>query len=372
MMTKTKVIYFIYWSNKLIEVAIVFCCDSCLSQLSLPAGVGHFNQKNNWTVDKNMINKIKIAMLAIVLLQSGCKTIENKKQAEPESSTQKSFQTFQVSHGMEVSIAAPTGFNITQEHYGFVQPESFSRIKISEKEIPFSTYIANLSKENLLKSQLQLIKQEQVTVHDALCTLFTLRQNIAGTYFEKLWMLSGDNLSTLQIEASYPEGANHQLKQAIKDSLLNFSVATQQKHRIFTGLPFMLTATPEFKIKQRYTNSVVLTPLEESSNKESIVISHGATQSETDDIQQLSEHFLNNSKSYKKISIIQNKMIKLDNIPALATTAEVELNGQPSFIYQVLSYQKKRFLLIQGQVNNSEKNTFNTRFNNLLTYFKFK
>lgn len=314
-----------------------------------------------------MIKRLNTLALAssLILLSACSSTSDELKEIN-------SPQIFRISDGIEVALIAPIGFNITQEHYGFAQAESFSRIKISEVESPLANYLPSLTKENLLKNKLQLTNSEQINVSGALCTLMTLRQNIAGTYFEKLWLIAGDNLSSIQVEASYPEGANSQLKQAIKNSLLSLSVATEQTNRLYTGLPFMFTNTPEYKVKQRYANSIVLLPLEKTDSQESIVVSHGVTKQPIENIKQLSEHFLKKGKHYKNVEILKNEMIKINEISALLTTAYVDLNEKPSFVYQVTSYQKEKFLLLQGQTPKENKTQFKNKIDELLKHLKFK
>ncbi|RHW74894.1 hypothetical protein D1094_16600 [Colwellia sp. RSH04] len=301
-----------------------------------------------------------------MLTLSACSSTQPLKHEEPNP------QIFQVSNGLEVALTPPQGFKLTPEHYGFVQPESFSRIKITEKELPYKAYISNLTKENLLKNQLQLIDLEQINVSGALCTLITMRQNIAGVYFEKLWLVAGDNLSSIQVEASYPEGSSQHYKTAIKSSLLSLSVVTEKSQRIYSGLPFRFTSTPNFIIKQRYANSIVLLSLDEVESKTTVVVSHGKLKQEIEDIKQLSDHFLKNGQHYKNVEILTSEMIKIDKIPALASTSYVTLNDKATFVYQVLSYQKGKFLLIQGQTPKENRVKFKEQVANLFNEFSFK
>jgi hypothetical protein len=282
-------------------------------------------------------------------------------------------QIFRISEGIEVSLVAPDGFNITQEHYGFAQVESFTRIKINEKELSFADFTKSLTKDNLLKSKLQLIDKEQIDIQGALCNLYTLRQNIAGTYFEKLWLVSGDNLSSIVVEASYPEGSNSKHKKAVKQSLLSLTVATDQNKRLYTGLPFKFTDTPGYKVKQRFSNSVILESVSANDNENYLVVlSHGATEQNVENIQTLADHFLNNGKHFKNVDVITNEMIKLNKIPALATTANVEVKDVAYKVFQVVSYQKGRFLLVQGQTVRDKSKNLKDSVNNLLNNFEFK
>ncbi|KPV96566.1 hypothetical protein AN214_01387 [Pseudoalteromonas sp. P1-9] len=279
-------------------------------------------------------------------------------------------QTFRVSQGMEVQLEKPQGFKLTREHYGFVQPETFSRIKVNEVEVPYEQYLTNLTTENLLKSQLQLLKTENVVVNGANCTLLTLRQIIAGTYYEKLWLVAGDSLSSLKIEASYPESSNKQHKDVIKQSLFSAAVQTDDDARLYTGLPFLFTGIDNFKIVQRNLNSVVL--VSENFPNASVVVSHGKLSSEMENIESLSHHFLNNSKSLSDVEITKDEPIKIDGIPAIATQAYVTKGDLPAWVYQVTSSQKGKFLLIQALSNKVDRKPFSKELESLISQFKFR
>ncbi|NRA55345.1 MAG: hypothetical protein HRU23_14470 [Gammaproteobacteria bacterium] len=307
-----------------------------------------------------------IAAITVISLISGCwSQSETRAQANLA-------QSFYISDGLEVSLIPPENFRITPENNGFSQVENFSRINISEIEIPYASYTTILTEEYLLKNKQQLVDTQEVKINDILSTLITLRENISGTFFEKRWLIFGDKLSSIKVEASYPEGATTQFKKKVEQSLLTLSVTTEPDKRLYTGLPFNLTATADFKIKKRFANSIVLRSSDETNKTDFVVISTGRTKTVIDDIQQLADHFLKNNKRYDEVEIIKNKMIKLDNIPALATTAYAEHKGQTYWLYQVLSYQKERFLLIQTQSTKKNKQQFSEQVNKLLTHFKFK
>lgn len=307
---------------------------------------------------------ITLAIAAFITVLSGC-TSTSDQQYKASSP-----QTFVVSQGLEVQLTAPLGFKLTKEHYGFVQEETFSRIKIQEVEIPYTIYVATLTKESLLREQLQLAKTEQVEIKGAKCLLLTLRRLIAGTYYEELWLISGDKLSSLKIKASYPEGSSLNHKQAIKQSLLSMSVNTENSLRVYTGLPFLVKPTSNLKLTQRSLNSVVFLPL--NINNASIVISHGRLSQDIESTESLSEHLLKQSKSFSDVEVKHHKPIKLDNIPAIVSEASAVKNGKQVWISQITSSQNGKFLLIQGLSKTSDKQLLNKKFEEVIHNFKFK
>lgn len=303
-----------------------------------------------------------IALLFLLVL-SGCQS--SKRPLEDSN-----YQTFRISSGVLASIKPPSGFQVTTEHYGFVQPESFSRIKIEEIELGRDLYLEQLTKENLLQNKLMLLSQQQIDVSGSNCELLTLRQEIAGIFYEKVWLISGDALSSIKVEASYPQGTSSIQKSRILESLKSISIETNQLNRVFTGLPFTLSNFHNYKPTQRFTNSLVLEPIENNSNS-SVVISHGVIQSELDKISQLSDYFLNN-KQLENVEKTSHEFIKVDNTPAFSAQAYATINERQIWIYQVTASSNKKFLLIQGMTNKDNRNQFEQELKTLLNDFKFK
>ncbi|TMO82044.1 hypothetical protein [Pseudoalteromonas spongiae] len=299
-----------------------------------------------------------------LLFLSGCNSTSD------QIKDSNNIQTFQLNEGLEIQIEAPNGFKLTKEHYGFIQPDSFSRIKINEIETPYYNYLKKLTESNLSQDQLQLLKSEQILINGAKCTLLTLRTPISGTYFEKLWLISGDKLSSIKIEASYPESSNYKLKQAIRQSLHNISVQTNDNARIYSGLPFTLTETGHFKLVQRNLNSIVLTS--EKFIGATVVISHGRLTDENKSTKMLGHYFLQQSKHLTDLEIYQDNALKIDGIPAISTSSYASLQGEPTWVYQITSSQKGKFLLVQSISKVDDKEEFFEDLKNLISHFKFK
>ena len=262
-------------------------------------------------------------------------------------------QRFILNDGLQVSLIPPAGFMLSPEHYGFTQPESFSRIKVYEVEAPYKSYTSRITKESMAESKLQWVEQKDVEVANAVCKLTVLKQGIAGTIFDKQLLICGDNLSSVVVEASYPESANKVLRRAIFDSMITLNVNTNDNLRIFTGLPFKLNATPGFKITKRFTNSIVLQSIEDNfqtskPNNITVIISHGTTDASS--IDELATNLITKGYSPENVEILSNKISKLDRTPALVTTANIMAeDGNIYWVKQALSFQVNRFLLVQGR-----------------------
>lgn len=310
--------------------------------------------------------------LSLVLL--ACNSTMKTKPIDNEVVQESSPQRFILSDGLQISLTPPAGFSLTTEHFGFTQAETFSRIKVYEVEIPYKEYLPSLSAEKLALYKMQLVKQEDITIANAICHISEVKQAIAGTVFDKKFLVCGDELSSVVVESSYPESAPKKQKEAIEDTITSLSVKADNNLRVFTGLPFYLKQTPGYKITKRFRNSIVLEPLANQSNYENnestIVISHGV--SENTSSEQLSAHFLSKVTNEGLIEISNRKSIKIGGIPALESTAYIQENDKKYWFKQVVSYQENRFLLIQGRAREGEAGEFERVFEELLSNFEFR
>lgn len=313
--------------------------------------------------------------ISLLVCLTACSSTRNLESNAPQVETDQP-QRFILNDGLQVSLTPPAGFTLTPEHYGFAQPESFSRIKVYEVEVPYKTYTTRITKETMAENKLQWVEQKDVEVASAVCKLTVLKQAIAGTIFDKQLLICGDNLSSVIVEASYPESANKVHRQAIFDSMTSLNVNTDQNLRIFTGLPFKLNATPGFKITKRFANSIVLQSLKDNSKESSsaesvVVISHGTTDATS--IDELAINLITKGFSPESIEILSNSASKLNGIPALMTSAYVKSNeGKTYWIKQILSAQGERFLVIQTKVQKGKEQSADFALSELIKHFVFK
>lgn len=317
-----------------------------------------------------MLSKWLFLLTISICLPSCIATQKQETSGNTSLAESAQAQRFMLSDGLHVRLTPASGFSLTPEHYGFVQAESFSRIKVYEVEVPFQEYLLGFSQESLAQQKMQLVKNNVVQLQNAVCNLISVKQAIAGTVFDKEILICGDELSSVVVEASYPESATKAHKQAIYHSITSLSVKTDKQLRLFTGLPFKLTETPDYKITTRFRNSIVMQPLSDSSGKSTLVISHGMSEGTT--TQQLAAHLISKDTSPDDINILTNEQTALDSIPALATTAHVNIDGEIYYIKQILSYQNDRFLLVQTRVPIATKANTNEMIEKLLSNFSFK
>lgn len=304
-----------------------------------------------------------LSMIALTLCSEVLSSASPTKKAD-------SFQTLRYEDGLIVNFNPPQDFTFNPSNNTFEQLESFSRITISETKIPYTQFEESLTKAFFNQNNIELVSKEQVQKNGFDATFISLKHQLTNTKFQKFMFVIGDDFSSIQIEASFPETANASFQSLIKQSLLETFLTIDPKQRVYAGLPFLLSSTPGFNLTKRFQNSAVLSPLQQ--NEHPVIFSHGTIKEDVQDIEQLAQQFLTRLKKAKNVKVVKSEMVKLDKVPALSTVAKVELAGQPEVIYQVLAYQKQRFLLVQSIVDEKSLTEKKADIDRLLYYFKFK
>ncbi|WP_462159418.1 hypothetical protein [Pseudoalteromonas sp. GB56] len=133
------------------------------------------------------------AALAFSTMLSGCKTTD----------TIQASQSFNLNEGTDVTLTPPESFLIAPDFLGFQNTVQRSKIEVSELILPFSTIEDTFSKQTLAPLKLELLSKESITYNAKPAYLFTLRQPVNGIYFKKLWLLYGDEISTVRLTASF-------------------------------------------------------------------------------------------------------------------------------------------------------------------------
>ncbi|MEO2267246.1 hypothetical protein V1358_08035 [Pseudoalteromonas sp. YIC-656] len=287
-------------------------------------------------------------LIMLVLLLSAC---QSTQQSTPVA------QSFKLNEGTDITITPPKGFVLAQEFLGFENTEQRAQIEVSELPLPLSLVNVTFSKEQLTTLKLTLESKQKVPYGNGEAWLFTLRQAINGLYYKKLWLLTGDEISTVRAVASYPESLENQLAAPMKQALLRSSYAPSMSERALLGLPFSFDTVDYFTISKRATNSVVLY----GQNDELITLSHGGLKKEKVEHKVLSDLFLKHSKALTDCKERSYTAISVDSIPATQITTHCLYKGAPRSINQVIVTNPGKFLLIQAVDNQQSSSEFEAK-----------
>lgn len=303
----------------------------------------------------------KIALLFLFTLTAGCQLTTNN---------QVNQQRFQLSKGLDVKIDVPNDYAIAADFLGFENRSTLSKISFEEITSPLPAIKETLTEEAFEKIQLEFINEEEVNVDNVSAKLLTLKQAINGIYFEKLWLVTGDNLSTVRVTASYPESKKSTIGEQLRASLLSTKLHLKIEERVFTGLPFELAATAPFEITKRAANSIVL---KEPEIDATVVISHGKINEQNKgNVEELAQFFIDSTRSLSNVEILKRDSIKIASLPANRVQAYAKQSTNDLWFCQLLITHNEKFALIHATSKKENKEEAEKSLYNLLENFRFK
>jgi len=303
----------------------------------------------------------KIVLFFLFTLTAGCQ-LTTKSQVNQ--------QRFQLSKGLDIKIDVPNDYAIAADFLGFENRSTLSKITFEEIASPLPTIKETLTREVFEKIQLEYINEEEVNVDNIKAKLITLKQAINGVYFEKLWLITGDNLSTVRVTASYPESQKATIGEKLRASLLSTQLLLKIENRIFSGLPFELTTTLTYEITKRATNSIVL---KDSNIDSTVVISHGKIDNKNkDDIEGLAQFFIDSTRSLSNVEILKRDSINIANLPAIRIQAYAKQNNNDLWFCQLLITHNEKFALIHTTSKKDNKEVAEKSLYKLLESLRFK
>jgi hypothetical protein len=274
---------------------------------------------------------------------------------------------------LDILMDTPPGFTKADNFNGFVQPESFATLRMSEINQSFTA-----TSDSFLQNVSEIISRENVTISDRQGLLVKHKKTVSGNAFEQWTLLFGDNISTITIIASYPLHLNKGLSPVLKNSLLSTRWLRLPSQQLFQGLPFVLDQSDNLTIVKRTFNSVVLIDKAPYDNSKAMtplfVVSSVTNETEIIDIIEFSKAKLADDRFKGEITIDSEKELKINGIRSYHIEASaIEKNtGLGVMLYQTIAFQPYKYLFTIGVVEKRQAAHFKPQFEAIVSSLKFK
>ena len=300
-----------------------------------------------------------LALLALLLLQL---PLTYNAQA-----SQQALEEF------DVLINTPGGFTKADNFNGFIQPETFTTIKASET---ITGYEATLS--TFIRNTRAIEHSQHVKISDREGQLIKSTKQMNGNDFDQLTLIFGDKISTVTLTATYPKHLSEKLTPKLKKSLLSTRWLRLPSQQMFKGLPFVFDESANLEIIKRTGNSLILldkTPYDTSKNVTPLLIISAITgETEISDIKEFSKNKLKIRQLREEVIITSEKAVNVNGIKAYQITAKAtdKKTGRAVTVFQTIAYQRLRYLLVQGLVEDQQADHIVPQFQQVVDSLKFK
>jgi hypothetical protein len=279
--------------------------------------------------------------------------------------------------GTSVALAPPADFVPSSRFPGFERADLQSSLMVSEIPGPVADVSRGMTADGLATRGMTLISSTRQLVDGRQALLFKVSQPAGGMTVHKWMIVSGDARTTVMIVGTFPKEYEHQIGDAMKDSLLTarWSVAAASPDH-FEGLAFRISPTPSLKIAGRMSNMLMLTESgrmgPQGPNAALFAVGSSLAPADLSDLKAFAITRASQTKQLKGLRVSEQGATGIGNETAYELVAEGTdiATGRLVTLYQVVLPDPQGYVLMQGMVASTRAATMVPEFRKAAQTFR--
>jgi hypothetical protein len=279
--------------------------------------------------------------------------------------------------GTSVALAPPADFVPSSRFPGFERADLQSSLMVSEIPGPVADVSRGMTADGLATRGMTLISSTRQLVDGRQALLLKVSQPAAGMTVHKWMIVSGDARTTVMIVGTFPKEYEHQIGDAMKDSLLTarWAVAAASPDH-FEGLAFRISPTPSLKIAGRMSNMLMLTESgrmgPQGPNAALFAVGSSLAPADLSDLKAFAITRASQTKQLKGLRVSEQGATGIGNETAYELVAEGTdiATGRLVTLYQVVLPDPQGYVLMQGMVASTRAATMVPEFRKAAQTFR--
>lgn len=253
-----------------------------------------------------------------------------------------------------VSIRQPQGFHRSDSFDGFSRSQQQASVIVLGVPGSLAKISGEFSDEHLSRKGWPLLDRQDITVSNMPGVLIHFEQKVGDAVSLKWVLLFGDEQRTTIVMGTAPKIYADQLSASLKECLLSTRISAQGLPETARSIPFTLEASPKLRpassIGQtlRYSKDGAI---QKASPEEPVFTAAFSDIKEPiSNKRKFAERRLMDNFGMNRISIISTRSLALDGVEGFESTASAvdAKSGTPVIVYQVMLFEKSRYILMQG------------------------
>lgn len=268
--------------------------------------------------------------------------------------------------GTSVSMMPPPGFVNLPQGAGFEHAATKSRIQVIEVPIAMTKFVAGLSKENLQRRGMTVASISNTRVGGFPAKMYQVSQTRGGVSYLTWIGVFGDEKGCIMITASAPMAQKARYSTPLKAAIMSAKWNRGGKKEPAAGLPFSISATANIRYATRMGNSLAYSlngafPVKTPGDPLVVIASAPIAVQAKDRVATAERRFRATPGSDHKIEATNTVNIGgLAGVELLGTSKT--RSGRANFLYQVLLFDSRGYLLLFGTVRNEDRDRFLPEF----------
>lgn len=255
-----------------------------------------------------------------------------------------------------IKLIKPDGFEAAENFDGFQQASTQSSIMAITLPGPFSKATSGFNTAQLKARGMTLKSRENVSIDGRKGILINLTQTAYGIEFAKWIVAFGTEKETKIVTATFPTANAIKLSPILKSVVLTAKNDTTPPPILGSDVGFKIVASPKVKLTRVIGKMLMYTKdgtiPSKSPTDPLFVVARSFSQVDIGDKKEFATQRLSGTTSIKIDSVTTTDPISIDGLDGYEIVADAKDtdSGTPMTVYQVMLFDNKSYILIQGIV----------------------
>jgi hypothetical protein len=271
-----------------------------------------------------------------------------------------------------IKLIRPEGFEAADSFDGFQQASTQSSVMAITIPGPFSKVTSGFGTEQLKKRGMTLKSKENVSIDGSKGILINLTQTAYGIEFAKWIVAFGNDKETKMVTATFPKANAAKLSAILKSVVLSAKNDTNPPPLLGSDVGFKIVASQKVKLTRVIGKMLMYTkdgtiPAKSPADP-LFIVAPSFSQVAIAHKKEFATRRLSQTGNLKINSITTTEAVSIDSLDGYEIVADAQdpTSGTPITIYQVMLFDNKSYILIQGMIGTKIRDEYLPEYNGSL------
>lgn len=267
-----------------------------------------------------------------------------------------------------IKLIRPDGFETAESFDGFQQPSTQSSVMAITIPGPFAEVTKGFTSEGLKARGMTLKSRENISIDGSEGILINLTQTASGIEFAKWIVAFGNQKETKVVTATFPKAEAAQLSLVLRSVVLTAKNDTTPPPILGSDVGFKIGASNRLKLARVVGKMLLYTRDGTIPAKSPVdplfIVARSFSEVSIIDKKEFATRRLFQTNTTKVSSIISTTKIAIAGLDGYEIVAEAKdaTSDTPITVYQVMLFDGRSYILIQGMVGSKISNDYLPEF----------
>jgi hypothetical protein len=275
-----------------------------------------------------------------------------------------------------IKLIRPEGFESAENFDGFQQTSTQSSVMATTIPGPFSKVTSGFNTEQLKARGMILNRKENILIDGSNGILINLTQAAYGVEFAKWIIIFGNEKETKIVTATFPKAQAAKLSPILKSAVLSARNDSTPPPTLGSDVGFKIAASSKLKLTRVISKMLMYTKdgtiPAKSPEDPLFIVAPSFSEVAVFDRKEFATRRLSQTTSIKINSVTSTDAVAIDGLDGYEIVADAQDSSSdtPITVYQVMLFDHKSYILIQGIVGTNLRDKYLSEFKSMARSFK--